>query len=605
MSAEWFNALLGSSNPGFLFWRQNAFFFHDYLRNTSAGIGDSYSGDLGMVDVGPNGINGTLLSGTVADNYILNDKPIKGFLDQSGGGVSIPNASILPYIKQDHEVFITHQTIDGQGVNTHLFGAITNSSTGRYTILINPTGLLVVQIASTGGTATWTSTSSVIPNNQSGVYEIRIKVKYGASGSIVVEKYRESDQQVFSIPGSFTTGNITSVTPSTINITHDFYIGSLNNIGTATTNTNRSTLFRIAMAAMDAPTAEAISYFRNYDYNALWKSQIHVTSSNYLTKRSEIIDFCFNGGGLPANATPASTSTITSGNLHGTLYSSLTGFTSIVRKGFTHTDSRGYVWTHYGFHIMVGVSPSTNCMFYIRGHSDNNNSIAINRYLALGYDVVYLAPPRQNETATNTTSWGSYTGDHSFIFTGTNKPQDFNGYNAHEIFLFDKIMMMNYIKANFSYSHIWLSTFSAGAWTAAFLGAMDTRFEKTGLVRGTKGRIYKTYDNFTGSEPDGEQGGAFGLRANCGNTVYNFYSNYTYEDLVILCASDGRLSYLISHTGDTAGFGGTTYETWKSIAQQVATSLGGDFLLYLNTDGGEATHSVYLSEVNKFLEQIP
>jgi hypothetical protein len=603
-------------NPGLLWLQENAYVFHDYTR-IATGIGDVIvGGDPGLLDVGSNGLNATPLNSIAAGNWVYNLKPIGALRDVNDDCVSIPAASILPYLRLSHRVSFIVQTDDGQtGSLYSICGATTNNTSGarqKYGIFINGAGLIGINYASGGGQINWTSTAAVIPNGSTGLIKISIDFDF-ENNTLTVTKFDFNTLTASNVAGSFATGsdniNISAVNPLTLNITHDFYIGSINNIGAATTNTQIVRIFRFVITPLSPPDT-ATEYLRNLNYDGLWQSRIHVTSANASAVREALIDILFPEGTLPVNAVPDSIEAINplvETTFHGLNFTDLgTAMATATRFTFVRDDVSNVV-----IHLTpVPLSnPNGEVQSYCIGHSPISDHVAIKKFLQEGYAVFVFASPDTGDVS----DVSENTVGPSAPWTpasGVNNHTEMNvlGTDLFQYFAFEKVMMLNYAEANLAYTRYHLTGISDGGWQTLWIGALDTRYSTVIPIRGFNDRAFWCGGNLSSTtfEPDAEQQGANGLRLNCGNDVYNLGTDYSQLDLVAL-GCQGRLFKVITHVSDPAGsgqFGGRTFNTWKPLMESLANALGGVFKLHLSEVVGEEPHSIYLSEVQEVLDEL-
>jgi hypothetical protein len=604
-------------DPGLVWLQENAYVFHDYTRIAS-GIEETIAlDDDGLLDVGPNGINGTALNSIAAANWVYNNTPVGALKDLNDDCVSITISEILTYLRLDHRVSIILQTDDGQTAAVYsLFGATTNNTSGarqKYGAFINGTGNIVINMGVGGGQINWTSTSAVIPNGSTGLIEIIIDFNFTAD-TLTVTKYDYNTSTASNVAGSFATGgdniNISAVNPANLNLTHNFYIGSINNAGTATTNAQIVRIFRFCVTPL-SPLADAVTYLRDLTYDGLWEARIHVTSGNASTTREALIDVVFPEGTLPANATPDSITAINTGteDWHGVAFTTLgTTFSGATRYTFVRDDVSNKI-------IRINPSAASNnkAFFWTFGHSPISDDVAVKLFLQNGYTVFVGASPATGDAGDVSENTVGVSGPWT-PSGAANNHNEMNtlGTDGLQYFFFDKIEMMNYAKANLSFTNYYIAGVSDGGWHTLWLAALDERFEKAFPKRGFNDRIFWCGGNLSSTtfQPDYEQQGANGLSANCGAAMYALNSLYTQLDLVALGTTGGRLVKIITHRDDPSGsgqFGGLTYNTWvprlNTLAGQISS--GGEVKNYLSTTIGEEAHSVYASEVAEILNELP
>jgi hypothetical protein len=602
-------------DPGLVWLQENAYLFHDYTR-IETGIADVIaSDDPGLVDIGPNALNATPLNSIAAANWVYLNKTLGGLRDVNDDCVSIPAASILPYLKSDFRVSILLQTDDGQTAAAwSLYGATTNNTSGarqKFGAFVNGTGNLVINYGAGGGQINWTSTAAVIPNGSTGLIEVTIDFDF-TTNVLTVTKYDFNTLTESNVAGAFATGsdniNISAVNPANLNITHDVYVGSINNVGTATTNTQIVRILRFSITPL-SPDAAATTYLRNLDYDGLWQSRIHVTAANVTATREALIDVIFPEGTLPTNATPTAIEAINplvETTFHGLNFSDLgTAMDTATRYRFERDGVENVV---IGLTPIPASNPNGEAFFYCIGHSPISDDVAIKKFLNEGYAVFVFASPATGDAgdvSENTVTDGPWVPS-----AGVNNHTEMNilGTDLFQYFCFEKVEMLNYAEANLPYTAYRITGISDGGWQTLWNGAIDTRYASVHPIRGFNDRIFWCGGNLdsTTFEPDAEQQGANGLRVNCGADVYDLNTTYTQLDLVAMCCQ-GRLCQVITHVDDPAGssqFGGETFNTWGPTMETLATSLGGTYVLYLSTTEGEEAHSIYLSEIQQIIDVL-
>lgn len=335
--------------------------------------------------------------------------------------------------------------------------------------------------------------------------------------------------------------------------------------------------------------------------------EFNVTSGNATTKRSSVIEYFFNGNGLPSNDTPESITTSYTGTMHGANTSNLSGFSSVTRLKFDTVDGDTETWSSYYYHIFNS-SPNGILVINHRGHGSEGATThenMMNSLLAAGYDILFCAMPLSDPDTggENTTTNLSASAGHEALFADG---IDDVSYNAHELFVSPQVRALNYMDSNFSYSDYYSVGLSGGGWTVAVLSAIDTRISKTISVRGISPRSLKIYPYIpSGFENDFEQGGAVGVYAKCGEKVYNQFSDDTYIDIVSLCIHSGRKFVLIRHINDPATpLNGYSPNWWYYKMLAKATELSGEYVLYLNEDSSEKSHIYQTSEIARTITEF-
>lgn len=341
-------------------------------------------------------------------------------------------------------------------------------------------------------------------------------------------------------------------------------------------------------------------------YNWLYREYngLTITSSGDIaTRRATAIAYCFNGAGLPSDATPTAVTTGFTGTIGQTTTAALVGASSTNRLQWNFTDNTAAVWTHFVYHIFAS-SPNGKLAFVIGGHGSEGGHLAvINQLLASGYDIAYaFLPSTFQNTETNVGVTGTGTNAHNGIVTSGLDSGSFNGI---ELFFYDKIKSLNYFDANYSYTSYNITGCSGGGWSVLMLMALDTRFSNGVEVRGSMPIQFRKFTNYqTILGWDFEQGsvsdanGIGGIPGGSGQRLTDFYNTVTYFDLYLMACSGGRSIYLSHHAADSCCHGKFTYALWGNWMKSLAASYGGTFNLSLNTNASYATHGWNVNDLS-------
>lgn len=341
-----------------------------------------------------------------------------------------------------------------------------------------------------------------------------------------------------------------------------------------------------------------------------WTSEFHVTSANASTLRNELIEYAFNGKGLPTSDAITVVPSFR-GLMHGVDTNDLTDQPAVDLYSYTVADDDGWDWGYHMYHIKTPKGNANRLFLLHRGHGSEGSAgylAFMNRALSYGYDVLFCAMPKADPDVDgdNTIETGHpYTDNHESLFVdGLDK----EGYSPFHLFFESQLVALNYILHNYNYADIFATGLSGGGWTVAWLAAMDPRLTKTFCVRGLLPRSFKVPPQIpAGKEPDYEQGGnGAGAQAKCGPRVYDFYTNHSYIDIALLTTTGGREFHYVGHTQDPSVIvsSGRTYELWETRAQTIAESLGGLYKLFLSTASGEEPHTYQPTEMNYIFGQL-
>ena len=270
------------------------------------------------------------------------------------------------------------------------------------------------------------------------------------------------------------------------------------------------------------------------------------------TIRTELIAEVFNGSGLPTNAVPSASTIGYSGAMHQTSTGALVGAASTDRLVFPTVDRSGFNWYSVAYHIKR-IGGATRLCFVHSGHGSEANHIgAINDLIAAGYDVMYMAMPIVLEnTEDNPTVTGVGVTGHNSILSGG---LDNGTWSPLGLFFGDKIQALNYLDANYSYSHCGISGCSGGGLTALWCAALDERFSVSINCRGTS--LIQEIAS-AAADTDYEQGGWMNFISQqmfggfSGTQVFNTYQIAPYIDLICLAQTNGRRHYAYHNLNDS------------------------------------------------------
>lgn len=312
--------------------------------------------------------------------------------------------------------------------------------------------------------------------------------------------------------------------------------------------------------------------------------------------RSSAINFIFNGNGLPSGHSTLSVSTGYTGTMHGINSASLTGFSTINRYTITRTDIDGFTWTHYAYHIFASTGGNSKLLVNNEGHGEAGHVNLINAVLALGVDVIHTSMPVVGQnTETNPTITTTGTAGHNQFLSGG---LDRVGYNPIELFLFEKIIAINYALVNYpTYSgNVYTSGCSGGGHMSTIIGAIDTRVSKVFAVRAVMPQKMKSVSG------DYEQGDSL---ATSGSRLYtDFYRTITsISDLILLSCTGGRFYKTIANSYDST----VGNVVWKYVGDkftELATQYGGIYEQSISNASGQATHGYQTDDIAAITSEL-
>lgn len=416
------------------------------------------------------------------------------------------------------------------------------------------------------------------------------------SGDVTVSFSAANSYVTFSASLTFTTLNYNTPQAVTISATADGIVeGKKTDTITLTPSgggysATKSFTLDICDAGLDRQFVSGFDWLRFIDITAV---------GDIATKRAALINYVFNGNGLPTDDTPTTDAAHAAGSLFADSIAAFTGYDSITKQTWVTQDVDGFDWTQTTYHLIKNTA--TKCVFVCRGHgSELYATTVINQLLAAGFSVMYSGMPvtLTDNIEANPTVTGTGVSAHNAIKTGG---LDRVGYCPLELFFYDKICSLNYLDTNFSYSEYFITGCSGGGWTTSLLMAMTERFSRGVHVRGIKppyfysgffvttqlGSLTVT-DEVISTARDYEQ---YAGNTASGVRVEEFYFNTcTFFDLFIMAGSGNRVNHYTHHAADSCCHNKFTFNLWKDYFKTYTNALGSGYDLTLETNVSYVDH---------------
>lgn len=336
---------------------------------------------------------------------------------------------------------------------------------------------------------------------------------------------------------------------------------------------------------VDLYNLDANSDYRLNQAHPVFMSSVILGGNTIADTRAALIAKAWNGVGLSDVNTPDASVIGYTGGMHQTNTTALTGFSSVNKLTFNQVDRLGFNWYSIAYHIFNSTPNGKICYVHSGHGSESAHVTMIQDLLDGGYDVMYMAMPCVlDNTTDNPNITGSGVNAHNDI---ASSGLDNGTWNPMFLFFDDKIKTMNYLKANYSYMAIGFTGCSGGGLTAAWVGAVDERFDTIISLRG----ITNTESSFTFD--DYEQGGGNSAITNLINTgfstqqVVDTYKVSSEADMFILASSSGRPVYQYHNIFDSCCHKGYDWQILRDIMSANITN----YNLTVDTDSTYATHS--------------
>lgn len=549
------------------------------------------------VDDMQNLVDGAGVNSPTCEVLSFNGDSIKSFKDETNRAFNLGNLVPLNVLNKSFEIWFAISTTDGMMASAiQICGSRTSDTNVNCGVFISSTGILNIIWGYTGSRIVVVSSAAVLIDGSNPVQFFRCRVNFESDS---IQFYLNEE----SIAANTSEGTIVGLNPASYNNTANWHVGTINSNGTLSSNTTASNFFQFMVTnKLAGATGGSLqdtlvwskfvqSVIQNYTQ---WQNELGVTLANISSKRDDMIAYIFNGNGIPTDDTPDAVNSSYTGLMHGVDTSSLVGAGTVRQIRWDILDGDSFTWTYYQYIIPKSSGSTNKWMICHRGHGSEGAAThlaAINRALSEGYDVMWVAMPiaSPDTDGQNTTNNPAATLGHEALYQDG---IDTVSYNALELFFHSQVCGINYLQANFTVTTLFAIGISGGAYTVSILAAIDTRITKTVAVRGFRPRSSKYYPFIeAGHEPDFEQGGANDLQAKCGPRVYQFFTDHPQLEIMAMCTDGGRMYGTITHTNDTARFGGYTWKAWKDALKTKCNELGGRYFQFIDTTTGNGNHA--------------
>jgi len=580
---------------GLTFIQNNSRFFYDFTEITGANGAAISNGNAGLNDMGPNNLDAVIVGTPVVRDLSLRyGSTVKTLQDNSTNAVSI-GVNGQTIFNSSFELWFVYETQDGNPSATmNWFGGIIPSNQG-VNVFLGANGTLSIAYGVSSSFFQYTTTSDLWNNNVNGLSLVRIRVDFTTDDVAIYDHGYE-------IVGSMLSGTIVGKDPTAFANTSNIYIGSVNNNGTTVTNPNTSSI--LMAGCFGLLTDDEALYVQSYMYEKTfkWQDEVSILSvEDAGVRRADFIDEITNGNGLAA-LSYSSIATSYTGAMHICNSTNLTGEGLIDKIQYQMNDVDGYTWTSHVFYIR-SATPNGKLVINSQGHISDvaaAHEAWMSELLTEGFDVLFVAPPissADNTEANPSITLTSTAGHNQILSTGLDRA----GWNATELFFFDKTSAITYLIATYGYTEVYFTGISGGAWNGLVLGALDERIHRAISVRGSMPKSFWD-SSFPYEEGDFEQGGGMFTQVNCGPRLWTLYTDLSVIDMYLMAASNGRRYKLINHRDDTCCIRGTSFSSWYAYVRNKAYSLGGIFESATDTDASRATHQYSSWDMDEMME---
>ena len=224
-------------HPGKTYLEANAKFFYDFTLLT--GEGAISNGNAGLEDQGPGTTPAVIVGTPNVRNIIVNTITVPTVGVTGTNAISI-NSTGAGIFDESFEIFYYFQIEDGIPPSTQeLLGASHSGGTTAFAVLLDSNGKLLIRYRPANADSRWDSTNAIMTDGVNGDHILRIRYDF-----------EEDEVGVWldgvAVPGSFVSGNMAALDPTTFLLDRNIYLGNIND-GSPSSNPATNSLIRIAV----------------------------------------------------------------------------------------------------------------------------------------------------------------------------------------------------------------------------------------------------------------------------------------------------------------------------------------------------------------------
>jgi hypothetical protein len=206
------------------------------------------NGNIGLVDYGPGAFTATVLSSPTIDNITYGDSVHVNTLGATGANAVTTGQTGAGWFDEDFQAHMAFKIYDGVPSGTvYASGNISTAGTTIFTISLNTSGILQIRFRTPTADSRWDSAAPVFINGENPLHGLQISYDF--------------TNDVFgiwldgaAISGSFASGSMAALDPSTWDSNQNFAIGSANLQGTI--NNNPAAISIVGFAVTDITTSQ-------------------------------------------------------------------------------------------------------------------------------------------------------------------------------------------------------------------------------------------------------------------------------------------------------------------------------------------------------------
>jgi hypothetical protein len=206
------------------------------------------NGNIGLVDYGPGSFTATVLSSPTIDNITYGDSVHVNTLGATGVNAITTGQNGAGWFDEDFQAHMALKVYDGIPSGTvYASGNVSTAGTTIFTISLNTSGILQIRFRTPTADSRWDSAAPVFLNGENPLHGLQISYDFTND---VFGIWLDGN----AISGSFASGSMAALDPSTWSSTQNFAIGSANLQGTI--NNNPAAISIVGFAVTDITTAQ-------------------------------------------------------------------------------------------------------------------------------------------------------------------------------------------------------------------------------------------------------------------------------------------------------------------------------------------------------------
>jgi hypothetical protein len=206
------------------------------------------NGNIGLVDYGPGAFTATVLSSPTIDNITYGDSVHVNTLGATGVNAITTGQNGAGWFDEDFQAHMAFKIYDGvPSGSTYASGSTSTAGTTMFHVLVNSSGILQIRFRTPTADSRWDSAAPVFINGENPLHGLQISYDFTND---VFGVWLDGA----AISGSFASGSMAALDPSTWSSTQNFAIGSANLQGTI--NNNPTGVSIVGFAVTDITTSQ-------------------------------------------------------------------------------------------------------------------------------------------------------------------------------------------------------------------------------------------------------------------------------------------------------------------------------------------------------------